>query len=129
MRADPGAWAAVGSQAGRTRAGSAVAVRGLAGAPAHVQLQRTDLPVQLVQVRLQADVLASQAVLRRDRVGHGAILSTDQEAGAPHEATSYAATSPTPRQSPACSPAPRPAHGLPALPPAPLPRYRCWNQQ
>lgn len=42
-----------------TRAGPAVAVGRPAAGPAPVQLKLADLPVQLFQVGLQADVLAS----------------------------------------------------------------------
>lgn len=48
-----------GPRGRHTRAGPAVAVRGLAGGSAHVQLQLADLLVQLVQVGFQADVLKS----------------------------------------------------------------------
>ena len=129
VAADPGARAVAGSLAGRTRAGPAVAVRGLAGAPAHVQLQRADLPVQLVQVRLQADVLASQAVLGRDRAGHRAVLTPDQETRAPREAASLVATSPTPHEPRPAAPRPTPHTGSQPPPMACLRRYRRQNQR
>lgn len=51
--------AALPAGAWPTRAGPAVAVGHPAAGPTPVQLQLADLPVQLLQVGLQADVLAS----------------------------------------------------------------------